>query len=154
MNEQELQDKIKDKLERKYGARNVWVNAGIAEHGVDLILIFGGGDAAGHNESEFGEELVIGIQFKAEERLGAGIAQKAVGQATVAFGHRFPIVDQHGRMLDLVYIMNYGEILPQAREYLADARNTLKGLLWFDKSKLEPYLASTVPTSELLEEIR
>lgn len=151
MSEAELQEKIKNKLERKYGAGNVWINAGIAEHGVDIIFMLPAGDD-NHNGTEFGENLFIGIQLKVEDPMGAGGAQKAIGQAAVAFGHRFPIVDEDGRCLHLVYIMNYGNYQPQAREYLADARNSLRGLKWFSKNDMEPYLVDADDITNMLSE--
>lgn len=144
MTEAELQEKIKGKLERKYGIRNVKITAGAAEHGVDIVFIF--------DRGEFGEALVIGIQLKAEANMGTTVAQKAVGQVVIALGHEFSVGDQHPKRLDLVYIANYGQYNQQASEYLMDAKRTIPNLLCLDKSWLDGYLADVEDVTDIVSE--
>lgn len=138
--ERALQKKIFDKLEQKYGVGKVWNRGGVGEHGVDIIFAKGP-DATGENTNEFGETQYIGIQLKVVESMDSTKTQTAIGQATVALGHRFPL-NRDGVYLHMVYIMNDGYFTTNAEEYLADARASLNSIDWFNKDTLSAYLQS------------
>lgn len=143
MSEDEVKEKIVEILERKYGEVNVHDPAGPNEHGADVVFIK-------TSDNEFGDDLVIGIQLKAEPTMNASGAQKAIGQATVALGHTFQVgTNNDGRTIDLMYIANYGKINATAREYLSDARRTLNNLKWIDITFLDPYLVDAVGTEDI-----
>lgn len=142
MTEAEVQAKIVNKLKRKYGDANVHEPAGAQEYGIDVIFIKTDGN-------EFDDPLVVGLQIKSEPTLAASSVQKAIGQITVGVSHPFIVGgSMDGVTVDIVYILNYGEINQAAREYLAAARRTLKNLKWLDKSSIDPYILDEVSTSD------
>lgn len=115
-------------LESENKIRNVTDNCGTHEHGIDLYF---------DKEDIFGLHRKYGIQLK--ENIDAREIKNALGQLSIAFGHRFSFSPNDG-FVDYVYVIACGDITSPAKEYFKEANVGFRNIFLIERGTIDLFL--------------